>query len=140
MHFFHILSKKRWSDFNEYEGELEGSVGDVKLTAYVCMDSEEDWERHAIGETVRVALRLECGTASLADPESPAQLKRLDGVNYELVGTVESAQGDIVSVRSALLLEVDLDSTPHKPHPIPGIKPGDAVRAHGVLKLSFDPT
>jgi hypothetical protein len=136
---FIIQHIRPWSEFNEYEGQLEGFFGDDWLTVYVQIYSAEEWRALVPGNRLEGEVWLERhGVVEvLAGPVAPA-LTQQRGVNYELIGQVMSIEGEQVQLDSVFPLRVDMDWPVKGREQFPVFGVGDWLKVVGVLRLSLD--
>ena len=136
---FIIQNIVRWTDYNEYEGQLEGSFNQYPLTVYVQMYSGNDWAYYAAGDQVDARLWLErSGTVErIAGPVTPA-LRQQKEVYYEAIGQVTSIEGEQVQLDSVFPLRVDMDWPVKGREQFPVFGVGDWLKVVGVLRLSLD--
>jgi hypothetical protein len=131
-----------WSDFNEYEGEIEGLLDTHEVCCYVLMSSEEEWQAYSPGETKTVNFWLERnGSVTIMEPSNLMTLHQIEGVNYEVIGTVTYVSEETVLLNSVVPMRVDLDLDIGADllHEIPEIHVGDQIRVEGILKVDLDP-
>ena len=140
LHTLTIKELTPWSDYNEYEGEIEGVLGGQDICCYVLMASEEEWQTYTSGDNVTVELWLERnGNITLVDSPTSKTLRQIVGVNYEVTGTVISILEETVLLDSVMPIRVDLDISPCTQSLIPEIHVGDQICVSGVLKVGLDP-
>jgi hypothetical protein len=140
LHTLIIKKLVPWSDYNEYEGEIEGVLDKHDVCCYVLMSSEEEWQTYTSGDNITVGLWLERnGSVTLMKPPTSMALRQVAGVNYEVTGTVTSILEETVLLDSVLPLRVDLDISPDTQHLIPEIHLGDQICVAGILKVDLNP-
>lgn len=141
MHYTLTIHKLHpWREFNEYEGHLEGVIDGRELCAYVLMYAERQWNQYAPGDSLPVTLWLERnGPVTILDTPAPPALRQLEGISYEVVGTVSQIDGDSLWLDSVLSLQIDLDPPVASAMSLPAVQVGDQVSIVGVLKVDLEP-
>ena len=135
-----IRALRPWSEFNEYEGEIEGVLDGVPVTTYVVMPSAKHWSRYAADDEVDVDAWLErSGPVVVEDGSDGVAFDQLDGPKYRVRGVVKELDGEQVVLESVLPIRVDLDLGPHGRDAIPEVSVGDRISVDGTLKVDLDP-
>jgi len=139
----HTLTIKKlvpWSEYNDYEGHLEGVLDGYDICGYLLMYSAEDWYKYEPEQIVEVELWLECtGSVTILNSSASPALQQLEGVNYEVTGTVTHVAGETLLLNSIFPLRVDLDlSSDMKPLSSPEIGIGEHIHVVGTLKVNLD--
>lgn len=129
-----------WTEYNEYEGQIEGIVNEINVCCYVLMSSGKDWLTYAQGDNLNVDLWLErTDNVTVIEPSVATKLQQIAGVNYEVIGTVVSASEENLLLHSIFPLRVDLDISPYMENDLPEIRVGDKICVTGVLKVDLEP-
>jgi hypothetical protein len=135
-HALHVRDVIRWTDFNEYEGEVHGELDGVPVHGYVLAAPAEQWDSYRPGASLDVDAWLErSGEVERLPAGSPSGLTHVDGVVYDVAGTVAEVDGEQLQVESTLPIRVDLDRTTGSTLPV--VKVGDVVRVRGILKIDL---
>jgi hypothetical protein len=139
----HTLTIKKlvpWSEYNDYEGHLEGVLDSYDICGYLLMYSAEDWHKYEPEQIVEVELWLErTGSVTILNSSASPVLQQLEGVNYEVTGTVTDVTGETLLLNSVFPLRVDLDISSDMKSPLPlEISVGDQIHVVGALKVSLD--
>lgn len=129
-----------WSEFNEYEGEIEGVLDGVPITTYVLLPSGRHWARYNPRDTVEVDAWLErTGPVVVEHESNGAAFEQIDGPKYRVRGVVKGIEGEDVLVDSALPIRIELDLSPKAREAMPEIRIGDRIAVDGTLKVDLDP-
>jgi hypothetical protein len=136
-HALVVRNVVRWEDFNEYEGEVHGELDGTLVEAYL-LGSIDEWDNvFRPGAALDVDAWIErSGEFETLPAGSPAELKQVDGVVYEITGTVTAVDGEQLLVESALPMRVDLDLG-HARANTHGVNVGDTIRVRGMLKVDL---
>lgn len=139
----HTLTIKKlvpWSEYNEYEGHLEGVLDGYDICGYLLMHSAENWHKYESEQIVEVDLWFErTGSVTILNSSALPALQQLEGVNYEVTGTVTHVVGETLMLNSVFPLRVDLDISSDMKPPFPlEIRVGDQIHVVGALKVSLD--
>jgi hypothetical protein len=128
-----------WSDYNDYEGEIEGVFHQQQICCYVFMASGEDWQTYAPNDQITIDLWLErSGTITLVDFSIGAELCQISGSNYEVTGTIQSIAAEEIWLNSVFSMRIDLDLTPAVESLITNLAVGDQIRIVGILKAEIE--
>jgi hypothetical protein len=135
-HVLRVSGVTRWTDLNEYEGEVRGELDGVPVHCYVQSTAVEQWDLYVCGGTLHVEAWFERlgGTALLSlPPGTRPQLTRVDGVVYDVDLVVTQRQLDQLYLDAMLPSRVDLDWPCGRD--APRLQVGEAVRIRAVLKV-----
>lgn len=126
----------RWTELNEYEGEVQGVLDGVPVHAYVLAAPADQWERYEPSSTLEVEAWVErSGPVEPLPAGSEPALTHVDGVVYDVAGTIVERDGEQLQVASTLPIRVDLDlSAGTDP---PRLAVGEGVRVRGILKVDI---
>jgi|GEM_PF-6221114 len=129
-----------WSEYNGYEGHLEGVVDGYDICGYLLMHSAEDWYKYEPEQIVKVNLWFErTGSVTILNSSASPALQQLEGVNYEVTGTVTHVAEETLLPNSIFPLRVDIDlSANMKPLSSPQIGIGDHIHVVGTLRVNLD--
>jgi hypothetical protein len=126
-----------WSQYNEYEGQLDGRVDG---NAVSCHSIDGGWDEISPGDVLEIDLRLvRRGDVAIVDAATPDALEQVDGIEYLAVGTVTARDGELVQVDSIMALEVDLEINPFPRSAVPDVAVGDRIRVSGTFEADLDP-
>lgn len=137
-HTLQVRAVKRWSEYNEFEGQIHGELDGVPVVCYLLGMPVELWDTFRPGATLRVEASVErqYGGVEIL-PDSPAKLEQTDdGVIYDIVGPVVAQDGERLQVDSVLPLRVNLEWAERFGHP-PPLRIGDVVRVRGALEVKL---
>jgi hypothetical protein len=136
-HTLQVRDVKRWTEYNEFEGQIGGELDGVPVVCYLLGMPAELWDTFQPGATVPVEAWVErqYGGVEIVLPDTPARLEQNgDGVIYDIVGRIVEQDGEELQVESVLPLRVDLDWAERFGEP-PVLRIGDVVRVRGALKV-----
>jgi hypothetical protein len=137
-HTLKVRGTKRWSEFNEFEGEVHGELDGVPVVAYLLGVPVEVWDDTFVpGATLQVEawVELQHGGVEILPPDTPVKLEQVgDGVIYDIVGRLLAQDGEELQVDSVLPMRVDLDWA-ERFGPPPALRVGDVIRVRGALKI-----
>jgi len=135
-HSLRVREVTRWTDFNEYEGEIQGELDGVPVTAYVLVAPLEQWQRYQPSTTLEVDAWVErTGAVEPLPSGGKPELTRVDGVVYDVAGTIVDQDGEQLHVDSRLPIRIDLDLAAGAERPQLAV--GDGVRVRGILKVDI---
>ncbi|MCL4870140.1 MAG: hypothetical protein KJ063_14335 [Anaerolineae bacterium] len=139
MSTFVIQNITRWTEYNEYEGQMEGTFDQHPVTVYVQVYNEPDWDKYTPGDTIAARLWLERGgdVEQTDDPLTP-ELRQQEGIHYQAAGRVLAIKGEQVWLDSGFPLRVDMDWPARGREQFPKFTVGDWLKVNGVLRLELD--
>jgi hypothetical protein len=140
LHALHVREVIRWTELNEYEGEVHGVLDGMPASCYMLATPVELWDAFRPGATVRVDAWVESMSGRSRDvrvlPEgSPAELTQVDGVMYDVVGVITQRDGELLHVESVMPIRVDLDVSARTE--LPELRAGDVVSVRGIMKIEL---
>lgn len=139
-HTLKVRETKRWSEFNEFEGQVHGELDGVPVVCYLLGAPVEVWDdTFRPGATLQVEawVELQYGGVEILLPDTPAKLEQTgDGVIYDIVGRLVAQDGEELQVDSVLPMRVDLDWSERFGDP-PPLRIGDVIRVRGALKIEL---
>lgn len=128
---------KRWSEYNEYEGQVHGELDGRPVVCYLLGMPVELWDAFHPGSSLQVDawVELQHGGVEILLPDTPVKLEQVgDGVIYDIVGRLLTQDGEELQVDSVLPMRVDLDWA-ERFGPPPALRVGDVIRVRGALKI-----
>jgi hypothetical protein len=132
----HVREVIRWTDLNEYEGQVHGELDGVPVTCYVLAAPVDQWTSYRPGATLDVDAWVErSGDIETLPDDSPPELTQVDGVIYDVTGVITEQTGDQLQVESILTIRVDLDLGA-RTEPCT-LRIGQLIRARGILKVDL---
>ncbi len=134
-----VNAVKRWTEFNEYEGQVHGVLDGLPVVCYLQGVPVELWDTFRPGATLQVDAWLgrQHGGVEILFPDAPAKLEPAgDGVIYDIVGRVVAQDGEELQVDSVLPLRVDLEWAERFGDP-PPLRIGEVIRVRGTLTVEL---
>jgi hypothetical protein len=136
---FTVHKVVRWTEYNEYEGQMEGAFDEHPVTVYVQVYHEPDWEQYTPGIVVPAQLWLErSGAVERMEGLMAPELRQEKGVRYQAIGKVLAAEGEEVWLDSLFPLRVDMDWPVQGRERFPQFAAGDWLKVQGVLRLDLE--
>lgn len=137
-HTLTIKSVTPWSEYNEYEGQIDGLIDGNPVCCYIFAPNLAAWKQLTPGRTLKVDIWIErTGVFDIVDPTEPSILNQLDGVLYEIIGNILLLNEENVVISSFIPIPVDLDLPVRQDQPFPQLSIGDNVRLKGILKVDL---
>lgn len=130
---------KRWTEFNEFEGQVHGELDGVPMVCYAQIAPVEVWDTFQPGATLQVEVWLErqYGGVEILLPTAAPKLEQTgDGVIYDIVGPLVAQDGEESQVDSVLPLRVDLNWGERYGAP-PPLRIGDVIRVRGAIMIEL---
>jgi len=137
---FKIDKVHRWTDHNEYEGQLEGHVQGLNICPHLLVFSVDEWKQCKPGAEINLDLWLERnGRVTKLNEPGTKEVKQENGINYLVSGpVVEIISNEEIRIQSTIELRVDLDLSEHSEFTIPKLAVGDWIRVDGCLKAELE--
>ncbi len=143
-HKFTIKKIVPWTEFNEYEGHMEGVIDNYDLCCYAQMSSAQEWQQYHPGDILEVDIfLLRYDKVQIVEEFILPTIKQIENSCYEVTGIVTQISGERVLLKPfppfPFPLKVDLDIHSHLAHLFQDIHIGSQIFLQGLMWMDLYP-